>query len=668
MYPQPPNDNNNLDTSDPSNTWSLRYSQASGTQEQLFEKFEEWYKMMYAVRDDKNTAKWRSKVHIPLVSTKAWNLISKFIQQEPGFEVTVRNQADADAEAEKALYTDEDLEEIAEKVQRKMEYDYHNPELPEPMRDKINSCLIDAVVTGTGLAKVPWVVKEKTTYSHPVKDGAVDYEHQAETKELIGYNDLQPVNIFDVFIAPSATSLQESPWVMIKSYKTLAELEAVNEAYGATIYKNLDELQGAKAGSDDFAAQKKSRQNLTSDQDPITNDRTVNLLEVFECYERDSKKICTYVRTNGPGKQSGQTTAWTLIREQENPYWHGKYPLVAFYIRRRPFSFWGESIFETTQRLQSAANDIFNHYLDNWSLAVDGGIMIEETAQVNDFLVEPGFELVYRGEQPKQFTFPAPDPNQLAIVMNKISEALENATISNYATGTPVSGVDKTQGTARGVLAMIQAASDIVVFMRDNFSSSIKQVGEMWLSNNRQFMDFDFQVPVMKDNKVTYDTLTPQEMQLDMQLRIDDMSMQPLSEDQKRQNFIAYQDRLIQLQTASINQAKMTQDLNQVLFLDYPAQAEQLAKYFGQRDFRKVTMTNDKALGAMQGQQQAAQDAAAQAAQGQQDAAVAQGAADQQHVQNVMDVADLPGPDRIKAAEDALIEIGQTTGAGPGSA
>jgi hypothetical protein len=422
MYPNPPNDNGNS-TSDDSSIWGTRYTQASGTQEQLFEKFEEWYKMMYAVRDDKNTAKWRSKVHIPLVSTKAWNLISKFIQQEPGFEVTVRRDPNAEDPG------DDDLEMIAEKVQRKMEADYHNPELSEPMRDKINACLVDAVVTGTGLAKVPWVTKNKKTYAHPVKDGIVDYDHQIETEELIGYNDLQPVNIFDVFVAPSAVSLQDSPWVMIKSYKTLQELKDVNEAAKGNIYKNLDALQGAKAHADDFSVQKKARQSLTSDQDPVVDDKTVDLLEIFECYERDSDEICTYVRSSAPGQSGKGSSSWTLIREQKNPYWHGKYPLVPFYIRRRPFSFWGESIFETTQRLQSAANDIFNHYLDNWSLAVDGGIMIEETSQVADFLVEPGFELVYRGEQPKQFNFPAPDPNQLAIVMNKISEALENATI-----------------------------------------------------------------------------------------------------------------------------------------------------------------------------------------------------------------------------------------------
>lgn len=564
--------------------WSTRYEKAASDQTQMFDKFNEWYKLMYAVRDDRNIAKWRSKIHIPILSTKAWNMVSKFVQQEPGFEITIRNEDDEELDIH-------EIEEIADKVQRKMEYDYHNPELAEPIRDKLNACLLDAVVTGTGLAKIPWVTKKKKIYSHPTNKDGVDYTKDKVTSFTLGYNDIEPVNIFNVFMAPSATSLQNSPWVIITEWKTLAQLKAVNENYDANVYTNLDKLVGVKSEADRFAQHKKARQNLTAEQDFIMADETIGLIQIFECYERDSATICTFAAT---GNQSD--AKWVKIRETVNPYWHGKFPLVPFYIRRRPFHFWGESLFETTERLQAAANDIFNHYMDNWNLSVDGGIMIEETSQVSDFLVEPGFELVYRGEQPKQFSFPAPDPNQLTMVMNQIEKSLEQATISNYATGTPVSGLDKTQGTARGTMAILEAATDMIQFMRDNFSSSIKQIGEMWLSNNRQFMNQPFPVQVLRNNKFEEAVLTPEEMQLQMELRVDDMSMQPISDIQKRDNFIAYQDRLIQLQTASVNQSQITGDKSQILFIDYHTQARDLAKHFSVRGLEKQIMPNEDAL------------------------------------------------------------------------
>jgi hypothetical protein len=49
-------------------------------------------------------------------------------------------------------------------MQLKLEYDYDNPTLDEPIRDKLLNCLVDAVVTGTGVAKVPWHVKTKKKY------------------------------------------------------------------------------------------------------------------------------------------------------------------------------------------------------------------------------------------------------------------------------------------------------------------------------------------------------------------------------------------------------------------------------------------------------------------------------------------------------------------------
>lgn len=622
--------------------WQTRYTKSAGDQTAMFDKFNEWYKMMYAIRDDKNVAKWRSKIHIPLVSTKAWNMIAKFIQQEPGFEVEVRDEENEGVDLET-------LRNIAEKVDRSLEMDYHNPELAVPIRDKLNDCLVDAVVTGTGFAKVPWVTKEKKLYRHATKkNGQLDYENDEVVSMLIGHNDLEPVNIFNVFIAPSATSLQTSPWVIIKEFKTLAQLRAVNKGLGIDVYKNLDALKNVRASSDRFAEHKKVRQNLTTEQDVISADETVDLIEIFECYDRDSDKICTYA---SQGHENGKSDAWLLIRENQNPYWHGKFPLVAFYVRRKPFSFWGESIFETTERLQSAGNDIFNHYMDNWNLAVDGGIMIDETSQVADFVVEPGFELVYRGEQPKQFSFPAPDPNQLTLVINQIEKSLENATISNYATGTPVSGLDKTQGTARGTMAILEAATDMIQFMRDNFNSTLTQIGEMWLSNRRQFTTFETPVPVLKDNKYDIEMLTPEELQLQMLLRVQDMSMKPISEQQDRENFITYTDRLTLLQQGSIAQSQLTGDPNQILFIDWHQEARELAKKFNTRGLEKQIMPNEKAL-AVQNQAQEQQMAIQQA--------------EQERVNGVdsmvAEISELPDEDRLLQAEQLINELGAIGG------
>ena len=177
-------------------TWKERYTIAVNNQETMFKKFSDWYKLMYATVDDSNIALWRSKIFIPVLAGKAWNLISKFVNLKPGFQVALRNP---DA-------SDEAVKEMADKMQLKLEYDYDNPNMDESIRDKMLSCLIDAVVTGTGIAKVPWHVKTKKQYERIIgDDGTVDLSKQKVTESKYGCNDLVPVNIYNVFIAPGAS-------------------------------------------------------------------------------------------------------------------------------------------------------------------------------------------------------------------------------------------------------------------------------------------------------------------------------------------------------------------------------------------------------------------------------------------------------------------------------
>lgn len=574
-------------------TWQQRFNLARSHQEPLFDKIKKYFDILYTVIDDSEIAPWRSKVYLPLGSTKAWNMIAKFVAQEPGFEVVVRNE---DSPEVLALLQEEgiDIEKIADKVQRKLEFDYHNPTLDVPIRAKLYEALVDTVAGGQGFAKVPWVIKSKELRSHPINEfGEVDFTQDEVVKIPLGYNDLEPINIFNFFTAPYSKNVQTAPWHIIREMKTLDDLKAINDEKGIEIYKNLDKLKDVSTTSDSQAQYNASRNRLVSNQDLISADTTVKHIEVFECYERTRKgiEIATFVATaNKDGK------AWLEIRRQKSPFWHGKYPLVGFYIRKRPHSIWGESIFETVHRLLAAANDTFNHYLDNWNLSVDGMIMIDEQSQIGEYIVGPGEELVYKGEAPKQFRFPEPNPNQVQMIMTEIEKILELATISNYATGTPMSGLDKTQGTATGVSKIMEAASDIIQFMRDNFTQSIKQAGEMWLSNNRQFLTEPFTVMSLKANKLEPIDLTPQELQLQMELRINDLEMQPMSKSERKQNYDQYLAQLLTLQTASVSQYQITQDPSQVLFIDFNQTAEELSKQYGVKRFVKQTIPNEEAL------------------------------------------------------------------------
>lgn len=587
---------------DKAQLWSQRYDIAKKNQQPMFDRFSKWFDLMYANINDTNMALWRSKVFIPVLASKAWSLISKFVGLKPGFEVSLRDpepmpekipeELEDDLQI-KAEYTKAENERIAdmkrraEKMQKKLEYDYDNPRLSEPIRDKLISPLVDAVVTGTGFAKVPWHVKDIKKYSRIIDDsGTVDLTKEQVIGTKYGCNDLIPINIFNMFIAPSATNLYDSPWVIIKEYKTTEELKKTKH------YSNIDKLENSRAEADEFASQKRSRNRLVSDEDPIVSDNSVDFVAVYECYEGDM----IYVYADA-GTKNGNRMPWVELDARKNPYWHGKFPIVRFVVKQRPYSVWGEGLFEITERLQSAINDSFNHYMDNWNLSVDGMWLIEEGSNVDDFVIQPGGQIYYSGNAPQPAKIPEPNPQAIDLVNNYLAKAIEDSTISSYATGLPSSATDTTQGTATGIKRLQDAAGDIIGFMRSNFQQSIKQIGEMWLSNNQQFMDRNL---VITDNSEPV-KITPYDMQGDMDLRIDDASMESVSKEDQKNSWLAFLQQTLSLQQASLAQAQSSGI--PPLELDYEELWKSTAEKFGIKSIDSIIVTPDEKEEQMQEQQ-----------------------------------------------------------------
>jgi len=116
--------------------WAERYTIAVKNQEGMFARFAKWFDLMHANVNDENIAQWRSKVFIPVLAGKAWNLIAKFVGLKPGFEVTLRDpdpmpeipeEIEDDPLLKEEYYKAENeriqsLRDRAEKMQRKLEF------------------------------------------------------------------------------------------------------------------------------------------------------------------------------------------------------------------------------------------------------------------------------------------------------------------------------------------------------------------------------------------------------------------------------------------------------------------------------------------------------------------------------------------------------------------
>lgn len=547
--------------------WQQRWNTANTEQTKLFEKFKDYFNVMYAVKSYKNTAPWRSKIYIPLLAGKAWDLIAKFSDISPRFVATIRDEWEIGEDG--VPYYPEEVSQRAEKISQKLSYDYKNPLQKDSPRAKVFDVLLDAVVTGSGFAEVGRKVETKSYKAHEALgefgDVNMDEEIVQQTEE--GSNTFEPSSVFTWKFAPKSPSVQQAPWIIHDDFETLDELKR-NPLYDQDALAGIDpEYQ---SDSDPMAQYEYARNQLVQNEDAVAADTSVKFLKTHKTWHRDAegKVVCQKWVENG--SSAPNVGGWIKIYEVVDPFWHDKYNVVGFYIRRKPYGVWGESLFENNETLQYAVNDFINHYMDNENLAIDGMVMMDENAYVEDFVVAPGELLIYKNEQPKQFKFPEPNPAQLSLIMNTMQEAIEAATVSSYASGQPSSELDQTQGTAAGITKIMEAAQDKLGFMRTNFKDSMEGVGQMWLISDQQFMDRKATIPVNTPDGVMPQVVTPLDLQGIVDITIDDDSMIPISKSGQREMKKDYIAQLLALQKSSVEQAQLMASPTDAIRLNYP--------------------------------------------------------------------------------------------------
>jgi hypothetical protein len=563
--------------------WQRRFKISENAQQPLFSKVEKYYDILYAVFNSSNMAPWRSKVYVPTLASKAWDLISRLSSIQPVYTVSIDNELEQDPESGE-LKNSEGVDDRIDKIQNKLEEDFENAP-GEPMKLKLFNTLVDAVVAGTGYAEVSWCVEKKQTKARPVdENNMTDLSQEIVKEQELGYNEFRPLNFFNVFNQPDATDFYDG-YTIVRKYTTK------QKAKDSGLYEDglIDNLTVSKPSNNNFSVYNQSRNRILNNRDE--NDETVDTICLYECFEYDG----TMAGVFGEGSKTGtdkNANGWIDVgRKQTEQYWHGMKPLVPFYIRKRSYSAFGESLFENNARLNSAVNDLFNHYLDNWNLSIDSMLIYEDNSLQNDFVVEPGGEIIYSGNEPKQFKFPEPDPQQLSVVMGVLNQAIEAATVPQYLSGVPDSALDKTQGTATGVKNITEAATEKVGFMKDNYKQSMKLVGKMQLSNLQQFMDTPAQISSIKKGKKIPQVLMPGDLQGEMNVDIDDDSMTPVTKEQKRQTYIDLIGQLAGLQKIGMEQYQLFKDPSDVPRYDLVEMAEDLATQFAVKDSSKYFKT-----------------------------------------------------------------------------
>ncbi len=253
------------------------------------------------------------------------------------------------------------------------------------------------------------------------------------------------LNIYDCYPDPNSTNLDNMRWFIYRMFKTVDELKAENDARGAEYWKNLDVLEKAfkdkknkKSGvKPDNLQYREHRRTMLSTQELLGQDDSNPDFTVLVRYTR--KGWCFYVP-----EFAGVEGFSGIIREVENPYFHGDLPIVHGVDYPYPGELYGMGEIEPIDRIQRAINAVLNQRLDNvqlnlrtmWKVAKGKGV------DMHTLVSAPG-NIITTDDMAAVEAIQVPDVTGGTFVqtMNYLTSALQNGSgVTDYTTGIDNSG------------------------------------------------------------------------------------------------------------------------------------------------------------------------------------------------------------------------------------
>lgn len=398
-----------------------------------------------------------------------------------------------------SFYPTESGDEITTQILNAlMKYDWRRAEMFPKQVNFVKSMLI----FGTAFGRNYWDFREKEkTQMVPKKlNGRLiwtpDSTKKVTVTEFDGPN-FEPLNIYDCFPDPNATNMQNMRWFIYRMFKTIDELKKENDARGAEYWKHLDELEAAIHIS---AEQKKNKQNsggrpsdiqyrehrriMLSTQELIGQDESNPDLTILVRYTREG--WCFYVpELAGVGDFNG------IIREVENPYFHGDFPIVYGVDYPYPGELYGMGEIEPIDRVQRAINAVLNQRLDNVQMTLRTMWKVQKGKQVDmHTLVSAPGNIITTGDMNAVEAIQTPDVTGATFVqtMNYLTSSLQNGSgITDYTVGINKDS-NVTNDTAKGAqLIQNEANAQFKLKIQLYNHMVIERIANQWKDLRIQF-------------------------------------------------------------------------------------------------------------------------------------------------------------------------------------
>lgn len=242
-------------------------------------------------------------------------------------------------------------------------------------------------------------------------------------------------NIYDCFPDPNAVSRDTMRWFVYRTFKTLDELKSANDARGSEYYKNLDKLEAAIG---EKQTKKLSGQSI-SDLTWREHRRIMLSTQEFVGKDESNPEIVILHRLTPDGWVEVASEYDIVIREIDNPYFHGELPIVHGVDYMYPGELYGMGEIEPIDRIQRAINAVLNQRLDNVQLTLRNMWKVKKASGVDmhTLFSAPG-NIITTNEMSAVEPINVPDVTGPTFVqtMNYLTSSLQNGSgITDYTIG-----------------------------------------------------------------------------------------------------------------------------------------------------------------------------------------------------------------------------------------
>ena len=363
----------------------------------------------------------------------------------------------------------------------------------ENMNKKLYSELINTLVIGNAIFFIP-------------------YNHHKKNVEAI------PVNPFNIFPDPLATSVYDAEYIIYASYKNVELLKRM-------FPNKADRLTGSQINYSELV--------YSNDK----NARVDNQVLVLEVCTRDYENI----EENDEGKRESKQVyprgrvlticpeLGVVLSDKPNPYKDGKFPFVLIKDYDIPGKFWGEG--EVAQLLspQKHMNDLNNAIIDNAKATANMPWIVDKNAGIKQGSITARPGLIIRKNPNTEVRRENP-PSMPMYVINAV-ETYKNdiemiSGIHNTLRGENSSGVY----TAQGVLALQEAGQVRIRLKVKLLEVALAEIAELWVSRMRQFWKEDKWLRITKsDGSYDLKKFTTQILDYDYDIKITAGSTMPVN-------------------------------------------------------------------------------------------------------------------------------------------